>query len=323
MVTFSEISPSELRARYETGRSISEIATNIDKSYGFVRRALLSSGVAFRSKEQGARLYLEKHPEWSSQFVKYHVSENSAVTEDKIVLLTMIITEGYVDRTSLGFTNVQDSLHAEFGRLIAAVYGSVRVGRTGILSRISSTEIAKDIVGMMPEKSFDSRIFRDLIENEQTAAKVMRVIANTEGAMIIAVRKAPRNYTVESRIVLASTNERFRNQISRLLASLSIHSRSSPDGVIVNRKEDIRRFIQVVGFSPGVRVVRKKAGLSSWYGKEKYLLSKLSLRIYVEQERARKSGSRGCFVSCKTRGDLMGKLTEWYEEISGGERSTW
>jgi hypothetical protein len=60
--------------------------------------------------------------------------------------------------------------------------------------------------------------------------------------------------------------------------------------------------------------------VSNWYGKEKYLLSKLSLSIYAEQKEARKSGIRGCFVSCKTRGELMDKLTEWNEVIMRGER---
>jgi hypothetical protein len=59
---------------------------------------------------------------------------------------------------------------------------------------------------------------------------------------------------------------------------------------------------------------------STWHGKEKYILSKLSLKIYAEQKEARKSGARGCFVSHRTSGDLMNMLTIWYEEIARGER---
>jgi len=300
--------------------SISEIALSTKKSYAAVRKALLGYGVILRSKEEGTRLYIEKHPEWSSQFIKYHVDEDAAITDDKIALLAMIITEGYVDRTSVGFTNSQDLLHAEFKKLMSDVYGSVRVGRSGMLSRVSSIEIAEDVSRMMTGKSFSESILRDLLKSKQTAARVLRIVANTEGSMIVSIKRAPRNYTVETRIVLASTNVRFKNQVSALLAIFSISSKFSVDGVIVNRKEDIKRFIQSVGFSPGVRVVRKRAGLASWYGKEKYLLSKLSLRVYAEQEKARASGIRGCFVSCKTREDVMVKLTTWYGEISGGER---
>jgi len=185
---------------------------------------------------------------------------------------------------------------------------------------MSSTEIARDMSNVMSGKSFNDSIFRSLLKSQQTAARVLRIVANTEGSMIVSIKKAPRNYTLELRIVLASTNVRFRNQISALLTMFSIGSRSSADGVIVNRKEDIKRFIRAVGFSPGVRVVRKRAGLSFWYGKDKYILTKLSLRVYAEQEKARASGARGCFVSCKTRADVMAKLTNWYDEISGGER---
>lgn len=300
--------------------SISEIALATKKSHTAVRNALLASGAALRSKEDGTRLYIQKHPEWSNQFVKYHIGRPNIVTDDKIALLAMIVTEGYVDRTSVGFTNTQELLHAEFKKLISDVYGNVRVGRSGILSRVSSTEIARDVVGMMSGKSFNEAILRDLLRSEQIAARVLRIIADTEGSMLVSIRKAPRNYTVESRIVLASTNTRFERQISTLLAMLSIGSRVGVDGVTINRKEDIRRFILVVGFSPGVRVVRKRAGLPSWYGKEKYNLSKLCLKVYSEQEKARTSGLRGCFVGYKTRASVMDVLTHWYDATTGGER---
>lgn len=199
-------------------------------------------------------------------------------------------------------------------------YGSVRVGRSGILSRMSSTEIAGDMSSVTSGKTFNDSIFRGLLKSEQIAVKVLRIFANTKGSMIVSMRKAPRNYTVESRIVLASTNVRFRSQISTLLTMCSIGSRLNADGVVVNRRENIKRFVRTAGFSPGVRVVRKRAGLSSWYGKEKYLLSKLSLRVYAEPEKARASGIRGCFVNCRTRGDVMARLTNWYDVICGGER---
>jgi len=299
--------------------STSEIAASINRSYALVRKRLLASGATLRSRQEAARLHIEKHPEWSRQFIKCHVYKSSEVTDDKIVLLAMVVTEGYVDRTSIGLTNTQDSLHAQFEKLFK-VYGTVRVGRSGLLSRVSSTEIANDLSSMMPGKAFNEQILGRLLNSAQITVKILRTIADTEGSMIVSIGKAPRNYTVESRVVLASTNRGFSNQVSALLATLHIYSRSNADGAIMNRKEDIKRFIRIVGFSPGVRVVRKRAGVSSWYGKEKYLLSRLSLRVYAEQEKARTSGTRGCFVSCKTRGDVMSELTNWYEEIRGGER---
>jgi hypothetical protein len=300
--------------------SISEIAASIKWSYAAVRKCLITSGVTFRSKEEAAHVYIDRHPEWSRQFIKYHVNKKAEITDDKIVLLTMVITEGYVDRTSAGFTNTQDLLHAEFEKLLTKIYGTVRVSRGGMLSRVSSTEIADDLRRMMPGKAFNEAIFEHILKSTQVTAKVLRTIADTEGSMIVSIRKAPRNYTVESRVVLASTNRGFSDQISALLTTLRIYSRSSADGVIINRKDDIERFIRKVGFSPGIRVVRKRAGVSTWYGKEKYILSKLALRVYSEQVKARKSGAKGCFVNCMTRGDVMSKLTDWYEEINGGER---
>jgi len=302
--------------------SISEIAASVNKSYAAVRKRLLASGVTLRSKEEAARTHIEKHPEWSKQFIKYHVDKTAELTDDKIVLLTMVITEGYVDRTSVGFTNTQDSLHTQFERLLTKVYVTVRVGRSGNLSRVSSIEIADDLSSMMPRKTFNEPIFGRLIKSTQVAAKILRTIADTEGSMIVSIRKAPRNYTVESRVVLASTNPGFSNQISALLATLRIHSRSNADGVIIHRKYDIGRFTRIVGFSPGVRS-QKESGSVYLVWKGEILPIKIvsqSVRRAMESEEVWRERM---LCRLQDQRDVVIMLTNWYEKTKGGERQTW
>ncbi|MDA4120530.1 MAG: helix-turn-helix domain-containing protein [Thaumarchaeota archaeon] len=316
--TFAEISPSEYRTLYEGGMSIDEIATKAGRSYTFVRTRLIESGVVLRTKADGTRAYVAHHPEWSKQFVKYEVTDGGRLFEEKALLLAMVVTEGYTDATSFGFTNTQEMLHADFGKLVDEVYGHVRIGRNGITSRVSSIAIAQDLSRLLPAKAFSNDVLRFIIGSPTTLVKVLRIIANTEGAMIIAIKRAKHNFTVESRIVLASSNLGFTKQIGILLASLGVECRISKVGVVINKKSQIAHFIEMVGFSPGVRVVRKKAGESIWYGFEKRGLQKLFLRISEEQEHARASGLRGCFADCSTKELTKQRLQNWYAEVNGG-----
>jgi hypothetical protein len=316
--TFAEISPSEYRTLYLGGMSIDEIAARIGRSYTFVRAKLIQSGGVLRTKADGTRVYISHHPEWSRQFVKYEVNDGGRLSEEKALLLAMVVTEGYTDATSFGFTNTQELLHADFGKFVGMVYGPVSMGRNRITSRVSSVEIAKDLSRLLPAKAFTDDVVRFITGSPSTLVKVLRIIANTEGAMIISIRKAKRNFTVESRIVLASSNAVFKNQIGILLASLGVKHKISDVGVVINKKSQIARFIQLVGFSPGVKVVRKKAGQSIWYGYEKFGLQRLFSRIADEQEHARTSGLRGCFADCSTRELTLNRLRNWYAEENGG-----
>jgi len=298
--------------------SIDEVAAHAGRSYGFVRTRLVESGVVLRTKGEGTRAYISHHPEWSKQFVKYEVNDGGRLFEEKALLLAMVATEGYTDATSFGFTNTQELLHADFMKLVDQVYGHANIGRNGITSRISSVAIAQDLSRLLPAKAFSNDVLRFIFGSPSTLLKVLRIIANTEGAMIISIRKAKRNFTVESRIVLASSNQEFTKQIGILLALIGVEYRISKLGVIINKKSQIARFIGLVGFSPGVKVVRKKAGESIWYGFEKYGLQRLFSRISEEQERARASGLRGCFADCSTKELTLQRLRNWYAGVNGG-----
>lgn len=306
---------------YAEGLSIDEIASQTGRSYYYTREKLLESGMALRSKAEGTRLYVSRHPEWSRQFVKHRVVGGEPLTETKVLLLAMMATEGYTDETSFGFTNRQDLLHAEFIGRVRDVYGDVHVGRNGLTSRVSSIEIARDLAGFLPFKTFNAEALNYIMKSASATPKVLRVIADTEGAFIISIKKAKRNFTVESRVVLASSNPRFTAQIGTLLDAVGIEHRVSSLGAIIYKKSQIARFIEGVGFTPGVKVVRRKGVVSNWYGAEKAGLQNLFLKVSFEQKRARAMGIRGCFADCLTRDQTFRRLRSWYAEVNGGGES--
>lgn len=296
-----------------------EIATELGRSYFYVRSRVLESGIPLRTKADGTRVYITRHLEWSRQFVKYKIPQENVLSQEKVELVTLIATEGYTDATSFGFTNTQELLHANFTGLVRDVYGNVLVGRNNLTSRVSSVEIALELSRMLPSKAFSGEVLDFILASPPLLVRVLRIIANTEGAMIISIKRAKRNFTTESRIVLASSNPIFRRQISKLLDKIGVNHRISEVGVTIGRKSQITRFATLVGFSPGVKVIRKKAGDSLWYRYEKIGLLRLFLKITEKQDGARSSGSRGCFENCKTRDQILRRLRKWYVEANGGD----
>jgi hypothetical protein len=260
--------------------------------------------------------YLERHPEWPHQFEKYKVEGVGELSPDKVLLTSLVITEGFVDPHTIGFTNTQHELREAFRNLVCKVYGGVKVGQSGILSRLSSVQVAKDVGLLMEGKAFSDKALRFILAYPRLCAQVSRVVADTEGSMIISLRRAPRNFTVECRVVLATTNRRFALQLCEILANIGISSTLGTNGVTIGRKRDILRFNQIVGFTPGVKVVRTKAGVSTWLGKEKARLGALCRRIYSEQSTSKRRGLRGCFAGCLTKSQLVARLDAWYDETA-------
>lgn len=320
-VSFAEISPLDTKQMYNEGMSIKEVVGTIRKSYTYTRRRLLDEGVHLRSKATGTGVYLSRHPEWSQQFIKYKVKEPTLLSDDKALLLTLVVTEGYTDLTSFGFTNTQEFLHNRFRELALAVYGKALVGRNKITSRISSTEMAHNISSLIPGKAFNESVLQAILASSNLTANVLRIVADTEGSMLISVKRAPRNYTVECRVVLSSFNLPFTTQLMILLSSLGIQSKPTELGAIICKKADIFRFISTVGFSPQAKVVRRKGNVSVWFGFRKAGLARLFQRLSMEQAIAKSSGRRGCFADCTSRSQTVLRLKTWYAESNGGDES--
>ena len=318
--TFEEISASDCASLYNQGYSISELRAASGYSYTRMRNMLLKSGVKLRTKKEAAKSMINRHPEWKNQFLKYTLTQESRLLSDaKTKLLFLIFTEGCIHKSKVQFTNNEGILRDSFSVLMRQVYGVETKTTNRNVAYVSSVEIARDLAAYNMKTLIPEEIMCKLLQSQKLTSDVLRIFADTEGSVIISVRKGPRNYTVaDRRVVIACTNENVKLQLVKLLKPLGIIGHVNQVGVLVMDENSLRKFDQQVGFSSGVKVVRKKAGYGLWYNYEKASLLKLLIRIYNEQKTKGNRGLHlGVFRNCKTKDEVIEILRSWYNERRG------
>jgi len=315
--TFEEIKAADCVRMYNQGYSIAEIAQALALTYTPIRNALIKSGVKLRTKKEAAKIMINRHPEWRNQFLKYRLNAKSReLSDSKIKLLFLILTEGCIHKGKVQFTNNEPLLRNYFSTQMKEVYGISTKKTSEIVEYINSREIAEDLMAYNIKTSIPAEIMNALLKSPKLTREVLRIFADTEGAVIISVRKAPRNFTVaDRRVVLACTNQKVKYQLVELLSSIRIVGHVGSVGVSILDQNSLRGFERHVGFSPGVRVVRKKAGHGLWYHFEKASLLKLIIRIYDEQKiRGNRGAHLGVFMNCRTKEQVIKMLNSWYTE---------
>lgn len=319
--TFEKKPAIDYVSLYNQGYSIAELAKSFGLTYTPVRNMLIESGVKLRTKRAAAQTMLIRHPEWKNQFLKYKLRpESRPLSKSKIKLLFFVFTERCVHKGKIQFTNNEPILRSQFSLLVEKVYGIATKTTSGNVSYICSNEIAKDLTAYDIKTSIPTEIMFELLKSPELTKEVLRIFADTEGSVIISVRKAPRNYTVaDRRVVLACTNDKVKVQLVQLLSSIGIKGHVGKVGVLIMDEASLREFDKQVGFSPGVKVIRKKAGHGVWYQYEKTALLKLLVRIYDEQKIKGNRGTHlGVFQNCKSKEEVLETLIFWYKE--GGIR---
>lgn len=318
--TFEEISIADCVSLYNQGYSINELAKIMGCSYSHMRNILLENGVTLRTRKEGLINMISRHPEWRKQFLKYTVPPKSRqLSNSKIKLLFLLFTEGCIWKNKVQFTNNQAILRDLFSTLMKEVY-NVNTKTHDNVTYIHSIEIADDLRTYDIKKAIPEEVMCKLLQSPQLMKEVLRIFADTEGSVIICVRKAPRNYTVgDRRIVIACTNTIVKSQLITLLKSLRITAHLRKYGVLITDERSLREFAQQVGFSPRIKVIRKKAGHGIWYMYEKATLLRLLVRTYDEQiKRGRGGRHLGVFRNCKNKKEVMKILHSWYNELKGG-----
>jgi hypothetical protein len=320
--TFEQKVVYDYLSLYNQGHSISELCKASDCSYTHMRNMLLKSGVKFRNKQEAAKSMITRHSEWKNNFIKYIVSQQSSqLSDSKIKLLFFVFTEGCIHKSKIQFTNNQVILRDSFSILMKQVYGVKTKTTNRIVAYVNSMEIAKDLAAYNVKASIPQEIMSKLIQSKELTRQVLRIFVDTEGSVIISVRKPARNYTVaDRRVVIACTNEKIKLQLVNLLASIEIIGHVGKVGVLITDQISLREFDKQVGFSSGVKVVRKKAGYGLWYNYEKALLLKLLIRIYDEQKIKGNRGKHiGVFMNCKVKEEVIEILNSWYNQQRGEE----
>lgn len=318
--TFQEISVADCVSLYNQGYSINELAKIMGCSYTRMRNILLKNGVTLRTRKEAFINMVSRHPEWRKQFLKYAIPpESRQLSSSKIKLLFLLYTEGCIWKNKVQFTNNQAILRDLFSTLMKEVY-NVNTKTYENVTYIHSIEIANDLRTYNIKEAIPKEVMCKLLQSPQWTKEVLRIFADTEGSVIISIRKAPRNYTVgDRRIVIACTNAIVKSQLITLLKSLRITGRRGKDGVLITNEHSLREFAQQISFSPRIKVIRKKAGHGVWYTYEKATLVRLLIRIYDEQIKKGRGGRHlGVFRNCKNKKEVMKVLNSWYNELKGG-----
>lgn len=321
-VTFEETSPIDFATLYDKGYSINDLAKIMHCSYTRARNILLKSGIKLRTKKEAFAVLMRRHPEWREQFVKYKItSESRRLSKQKIKLLILILTEGCIWKNRVQFTNNHIFVRDLFSELVREIYNVDGVRTRGNVAYIEAKEIADDLRAYDIKRMIPNEVMNEILRSPSLTKEVLRLFADTEGAVIISIRRTPRNYTVgDRRVVIALTNQIVKRQVIRLFKSLKIAAKEDKCGVSITNEGSLRLFALKISFSPGIRVVRKKAGHGIWYGYEKAILLRLLVRIYDEQiKRGRGAGRHeGVFRDCKTADDVFKILNSWYNKLKGG-----
>ena len=317
---FEEISAADYVSLYNQGYSINELKKIMGCSYTRMRNILLKNGAKLRTRKEAFINMVSRHPEWRTQFLKYTIPpESRQLSNSKIKFLFLLFTEGCIWKNKIQFTNNQAILRDFFSTLMKEVYNA-NTKTNGNVTYLHSIEIANDLRTYNIKEAIPEEVMYKLLKLPQLTKEVLRIFADTEGSVIISIRKAPRNYTIgDRRIVIACTNTIVKLQLITLLESLRITARQGKDGVLITSEHSLREFAQQVGFSPGIKVIRKKAGHGIWYKYEKAILLRLLIRTYDEQIKKGRGGRHlGVFRKCKNKKEVMKILHSWYNELKEG-----
>ena len=318
--TFEEISASDYVSLYNQGYSINELREAVGCSYSRMRNMLLRSGARLRTRKEAFRSMISRHPEWKKQLLKYIISPESRQLSDlKIKLLLLLFTEGCIWKSKVQFTNNEAILRDFFSMLMKEIY-NVNAKTNDNVTYINSIEVANDLRTYNIKEAIPEEVMWKLLKSPQLTREVLRIFADTEGSVTISVRKAPRNYTVtDRRIAIACTNTTVKSQLVTLLKSLRITARLGKDGVLISNEHSLREFAQQVGFSSGIKVIRKKSGYGIWYKCEKAAVLRLLICTYDEQKTKGRHGRHlGVFRNCKKKKQVIKILHSWYDELKGG-----
>lgn len=315
--SFQEISPSDFPDLYRSGYSINGITKLCGHSYGKVRKELLGQGVRLRTRSEAGSLLYRQGYRIGNVYSPYEIPSSSrTLTPSKIRLLIMMLTEGYIYRYQVGFTNNLQYLRRRFGALVNQVYG-VRAHETGNVVRLSYVQVAEDLKSYNIKNGIPEEMMTTITSSRKLTSQVLRIFADTEGSAIVSVRRTKyHKYTVESYLFVASQNAMITKQVAELLLHLGIHAHVTRNGVRISGLAALRSFAKQAGFSKEALVVRKKNRTGLWYGHQKAILLQLMLRIYQEQLNKRQHSCEGLFANCFTRDSVIRILRKWYDELA-------
>jgi len=179
----------------------------------------------------------------------------------------------------IGYSNSNDGLINQFKKDMCEVYGlnkeSQRMNNHGVtMIEYGSKEAFRTIRSLVGNKTRIPACI--MIGTKKIKIAFLRTFFDDEGRVIF----SPETHT--RKIAGTSTNPVIRKQLITLLENIGISGKENGVDVTITGKENIHKFSSKVGFTPGVRVKRKRE-FSKWFGIEKNELIKKLLASYKEK----------------------------------------
>jgi intein/homing endonuclease len=195
----------------------------------------------------------------------------------------MFIKRGQKKGYYIGYSNTNEVLLSQFKSDMAEVYeltrGSERVNNKGVpFVEYGSKGSVMDLLnttGVQSVSMLNNRVPEPIRKAPEDIKKAfLRAFFDDEGRVVYVPE------TFGRRIAATSIKSNIRSDAINLLSEIGIPAHEIGVDVIIFGKKNLENFLKLVGFTPGVKVKRKREN-SRWYGYEKNELIKLMLSSYT------------------------------------------
>jgi len=217
------------------------------------------------------------------------------LNEDLGILVGLLLTDGCVRKRKckITFTNKSESLQNFFKTKFVNVFGPtnfIEIQRENGVKNIevNNKQAVTTLLKFTPTyrtKKFSDGTFPDVKIPEfvyklpeKSIYKILQGMFSADGTATISVRweKRRKKWTLSRRVKLASQNPQIKQQVATLLEKVGFNPSIQCDGVSLEKKNDILKFAQEVGFVEGVKVGQNKI----WKGKDKNAILNLLVRTF-------------------------------------------
>lgn len=217
------------------------------------------------------------------------------------ILIGLLLTDGCVSVSpahgswKMTFTGKSEELHKIFKESLAKLFGitqfSVWFDKKGIKStQVKRKQVVEQLLQLTP--TFRHTPFEDgslplvklpeFIESltKQELAKVLQVMFSADGSICLGVKwhKSKGMWQFTRKVKLTCEHTTLRTKLFELVVKLGFKPKIiSEREVTLERKSDIRRFKEVIGFISGVKISTKS---KVWTGFEKSQILDLAIKTF-------------------------------------------
>jgi hypothetical protein len=206
------------------------------------------------------------------------------------ILAGMILTDGWINRGSFGFANISQVLIDLFKDKVAKIFGKQHFvefvdKRNGVkIVEVNNKKISEKLLKLIkPSGTKQIPSFFFTLDSD-SLREILRVIFSCDGCVCLGVKwnKREKRWKFTRKVKLTSWNSEIKNGISRLLRKLEINCNIEATGAVIERKCEIKKFNEKIGFLDGVKISGKS---KNWEGLEKNQILDLTIKTFNLKKR--------------------------------------